>query len=62
MQKEQLSLKLAKCEFGRTSLNYLGYIVGGGNIKIGPAKIEAIIKWPRPQNVTEVRGFLGAIE
>ena len=41
---------------------YLGYIVGGGHLKIDPAKIDPIVKWPRPQNVTEVRSFLGAVQ
>ena len=30
LHREKLYLKLSKCEFGKTSLNYLGYIVGGG--------------------------------
>jgi hypothetical protein len=30
--------------------------------KIDPAKIDVIVKWPRPQNVTEVRSFLGAVQ
>jgi hypothetical protein len=39
---------------------YLGYVIGGGELKIDPEKMEAIIKWPVPTNVTEVRSFLGA--
>ena len=34
LQKEKLYLKLSKCEFGKTSLVYLGYIVGGGQLKL----------------------------
>jgi hypothetical protein len=30
LQREKLFVKLSKCEFGKTSLVYLGYIVGGG--------------------------------
>ena len=62
LHREKLYLKLSKCEFGKTSLNYLGYIVGGESLKIDPAKIDVIVKWPRPQNVTEVRSFIGAIQ
>jgi hypothetical protein len=29
LKKEKLCLKMSKCEFGKTSLVYLGYIVGG---------------------------------
>ena len=28
-------------------------------IKVNPAKIEAIVSWKPPRNVTEVRSFLG---
>jgi hypothetical protein len=38
---------------------YLGYVIGGGELKIDPAKIEAIMKFPVPTNVTEVRIFVG---
>jgi hypothetical protein len=30
LQREKLYVKLSKCEFGKTSIVYLGHIVGGG--------------------------------
>jgi hypothetical protein len=62
LRKEQLFLKLSKCEFGKTSLIYLGHIVGGGELKIDPSKVKVILEWSRPNNVTEVRSFLGAAQ
>jgi hypothetical protein len=62
LRKEQLFLKLSKCEFGKTSLIYLGHIVGGGELKIDPPKVKVILEWSRPSNVTEVRIFLGATQ
>jgi hypothetical protein len=38
---------------------YLGYVIGGGEIKIYPTNMEAIIKWSVPTNVTEVWIFVG---
>ena len=29
------------------------------DIRVDPAKIEAFVNWKSPQNVTEVRSFLG---
>ena len=40
LKKEKLFLKLSKCEFGKTSLIYLGHIVGGGELKIDPSKVK----------------------
>jgi hypothetical protein len=50
---------MSKCEFGKTSLIYLGHIVGGGELKIDPSKVKVILEWPKPSNVTEVRSCLG---
>ncbi|XP_074324027.1 uncharacterized protein LOC141660948 [Apium graveolens] len=38
---------------------FFGHIVSGRGIELDPAKVEAITNWPRPNNVTEVRSFLG---
>jgi hypothetical protein len=35
-KKENLFLKMSKCEFGKTSLVYLGHILGGGELEIDP--------------------------
>jgi hypothetical protein len=62
LQREKLYVKMSKCEFGKTALVYLGHIVGGGQLKIDPSKIDVIVKWPEPKSVTEVRSFLGAVQ
>jgi hypothetical protein len=38
---------------------YFGYVIGGGGHKIKPMNMEAILKWPIPTNVIEVRSFFG---
>jgi len=43
LKKENLYVQLSKCEFGQTSLNYLGHIVGDGELKIDPSKVEVIV-------------------
>jgi hypothetical protein len=53
---------MSKCEFAKNSLVYLGHIVGGGELEIDPSKVKFILDWPKPNNVTEVRRFLGATQ
>jgi len=60
LKREKLYVKLSKCEFGKTSLNYFGHIVEGGELKIDPSKVAVTVNWPKPKSAIEVRRFLGA--
>eukprot|EP00253_Pinus_taeda_P030329 PITA_30329 len=60
LKREKLYVKLSKCEFGKTSLNYLGHIIGGGELKMDPSKVAVIVNCPKPKSATEVRSFLVA--
>ena len=55
----RLTLRLAKCKFGLRRVEYLGYILGEGNIRPGDRKITAIEMFPRPRDKHEVRRFHG---
>ena len=57
--KLDLFLKPEKCQFERTQIEYLGVIVGEGKIQMDPSKTNALLKWPRPKNVRDVRAILG---
>jgi hypothetical protein len=61
LKREKLYVKMSKCEFGKTSIVYLVYIVGNGHLKIDPSKVEVIMNWPKPNTTTEVRSFLGVV-
>ena len=54
-----LKLKPSKCEFFKRRIAYLGHIVSDKGIETDPKKIEAILKWPVPKTVHDVRSFLG---
>ncbi|XP_031486836.2 uncharacterized protein LOC116255191 [Nymphaea colorata] len=43
LQQHQLRLNGKKCEFAKTSLIYLGFIVGGGTLRIDPDKVDVIL-------------------
>ena len=59
LEEHKLYAKLKKCEFWLEEVQFLGHIVTKDGISVDPAKIEAIVNWPRPANVSEVRSFLG---
>ena len=40
-------------------MSFLGHIVSKEGIRVDPKKIEVVVEWKPPRNVTEVRSFLG---
>ena len=59
LRKERFYACLAKCEFAKPEIKFLGHIVGADGIKVNPAKIAAVEEWPAPTDVHKVRSFLG---
>jgi hypothetical protein len=56
-----LTINLAKCEFGQAKVVYLGKVVGGGEVRPVHSKVEAILKYPAPTTRRELRRFLGMV-
>lgn len=59
LQQERLTLNLSKCSFLKTTVTYLGYDIEDGAVKPGRSKTQAVEDFPSPQNVHQVRQFLG---
>ena len=59
LRENKLYAKLRKCDFWLKKVSFLGHIVSIKGIRVDPIKIKAIVNWKPPQNVTEVRSFLG---
>ena len=59
LKQHGLKLKPSKCELFKTSINYLGDVVSENSVKTDPDKIEALASCPEPNNVKELRSFLG---
>ena len=59
LREKQLFAKLSKRAFWLKEVSFLDHIVFAEGIRVNPAKIEVIVSWKQPRNVTEVRSFLG---
>ncbi|CAJ2652754.1 unnamed protein product [Trifolium pratense] len=54
-----LFVKLSKCSFGVSEIEYLGHLVTGQGVSMDRDKIKAVLEWPIPKNIKQLRGFLG---
>jgi hypothetical protein len=59
LREYQLYAKLSKCEFWLNEVSFLGHIICKVGVSVDPTKIEDVLNWVKPQNVSEVRSFLG---
>ena len=58
LREKKLYAKLSKCDFWLKEVSFLGHIVSVEGIRVDLIKIEAVVNWKPPRNVTEVRSFL----
>ncbi|KAI4875091.1 hypothetical protein NFI96_025165 [Prochilodus magdalenae] len=59
LEKAGLTLKPGKCQFCWKELKFLGYKVSPDGILPDSDKIDAVLKFPVPTDVKQVRQFLG---
>jgi Reverse transcriptase (RNA-dependent DNA polymerase) len=58
LQEHNLFLKPKKCEFNKTTIEYLRLINQEGKLSMDPVRLSGIRDWPFPNMVKQVRGFL----
>jgi hypothetical protein len=59
LRENQLYAKLNKCEFWLKEVSFLGHIISEGGISVDPSKVKDMLSWNTPQNVSDIRSFLG---
>ena len=59
LEKHKLYLHTDKCEFEKTTVEYLGVIIFHNSVAMDPVKIAGIAEWLAPMNKKEVQSFLG---
>jgi len=57
--EQSLYAKMSKCEFGMQEMLYLGHVIGANEVEVHLDKIQSILEWPTPKNLTELKGCLG---
>ena len=58
-QNGEFYLKKSKCLFAQETIEYLGHVVSSKGVNPEPSKIQAMVQWPTPRTVRELRAFLG---
>ena len=51
-------LKAEKCKFDQTTINFLGVVVGNGQVLMDPEKTKAVCKWRTLHNLKESHSFM----
>jgi hypothetical protein len=59
LRAHQFYLKSSKCSFAQTQIEYWGHVISQEGVSTDPSKTDAMLKWPKPTSVTELRVFLG---
>jgi hypothetical protein len=59
LKEVNIKLNPNKCCFAAKSITFLGHVVSESGTKPDPGKIEAVLHFPQPRTVTNVRSFLG---
>ena len=59
LRQAGLKLKPSKCNLLRKKVEFLGHIVSAQGVEVDPEKVEKVVNWPVPQNLMDVRSFLG---
>ncbi|XP_054279604.1 uncharacterized protein K02A2.6-like [Macrosteles quadrilineatus] len=59
IRQYNLRLNQDKCKFFKKSVKYLGHVIDENGLHKSPDNVEAIRKAKRPEDVTQLRSFLG---
>ena len=59
LRENKLFLKLEKCEFEKTEIEFLGMVISHGHVSMDPVKVNGVRDWPTPKNKKDIQSFLG---
>jgi hypothetical protein len=59
LREHKLYAKRSKCEFWLKKVSFLSHIVSTGGITVDPSKVDDLLSWKLPTDVSEIHSFLG---
>ena len=59
LREHGLKIEGEKCHFFQSRVKYLGHVVSAEGMATDPAKTEAVLQWPTPRTLKDLRSFLG---
>ena len=62
LEEYGLKANREKCKFLRSFVEYLGHVISAEGLHQSPKKVKAITEMPTPQDVTQLRAFLGMVQ
>lgn len=61
LEKFGLRANLNNCDFFQEQVSYCGHMISEEGLKKSPDKVNAVLKAPRPENLQQLRSFLGLV-
>lgn len=59
MKENSMHANGKKCSFGVQEIHYLGHVISAEGVHTEHDKIAAVLEWPDPKNLKQLRGFIG---
>jgi hypothetical protein len=59
LREHRLYAKFSKCDFWLKEVSFLGHVITDGGITVDPSKVQDVLNWEPPRNVSEIRSFVG---
>jgi len=54
LEENKLYAKLNKCDFWMEKVHFLRHVITKEVVSVDLVKVEVVVNWPRPSNITEV--------
>jgi hypothetical protein len=59
LRESKSKIELFSCEFLRSEVQFLGHVATDEGLRPEPRKTEAVLNFPEPKTVKQLKGFLG---